>query len=58
MEGAILNTFYPLVIYETFTLVLFHFFVPVLQIYMYLVLLTLDGFSDLVFKALVFCVDQ
>ena len=40
MEGAILNTFYPLVFYETFTLVPFHFLVPVLQIYMYLVLLT------------------
>ena len=32
--------FYPLVFYETFTLVPFRFFVPVLQIYMYLVLLT------------------
>ena len=32
--------FDPLVISETFTLVPFHFFVPVLQIYMYLVLLT------------------
>ena len=40
IEGAILNAFYPLVISETFTLVPFRFFVPVLQIYMYLVLLT------------------
>ena len=40
MEGAILNAFFPLVIYETFTLVPFCFFVPVLQIYMYLMLLT------------------
>ena len=40
MEGAILNAFYPLVFYETFTLVPFRSFVPVLQIYMYLVLLT------------------
>ena len=32
--------FYPLVFYETFTLVPFRFLVPVLQIYMYLVLLT------------------
>ena len=40
IEGAILNAFYPLVFYETFTLVPFRSFVPVLQIYMYLVLLT------------------
>ena len=40
MEGAILNGFYPLVISETFTLVPFCFFVPVLQIYMYFVLFT------------------
>ena len=35
--------FYPLVIYETFILVPFHFFVPVLQIYMSLCYL-LDSF--------------
>ena len=44
--------FYPLVIYETFTLVPFRFLVPVLQIYMYLVLL--DSFSNLVFRHLYF----
>ena len=40
MEEAILNAFHSLLISETFTLVPFCFFVPVLQIYMYLVLLT------------------
>ena len=40
IEGAILNAFHSLLISETFTLVPFHYFVPVLQIYMYLVLFT------------------
>ena len=40
MEGAILNALHSLLISETFTLILFCFLVLVLQIYMYLVLLT------------------
>ena len=39
MEGAILNAFHSLLISETFTLIPLHFLVPVLQIYMYFVLL-------------------
>ena len=40
IEGIILNAFHSLLISETFPLFHFHFLVPVLQIYMYLVLLT------------------
>ena len=50
----------PLILFlmsETFILFSFLFSVPVLQIYMYHMLLILDSFFDLVFKALVFHVD-
>ena len=44
MERAILNALYSLLISETFILFPFHSLVPILQFYMYLILLTQESF--------------